>query len=98
MDAFMGRTKYDSFLGLEALHLRAWLPMNIRAFIAAVEYNYKVPDFVNASNNPRLKGVLEGLVESYMGERGWMGTHRCKLPFLCKDYTDQYGRQSVWLP
>ncbi|KAG4411688.1 hypothetical protein IFR04_015186 [Cadophora malorum] len=79
MDAFMGRTKYDSFLGLEALHLRAWLPMNIRAFIAAVEYNYKVPDFVNASNNPRLKGVLEGLVESYMGERGWMGTHRYKV-------------------
>ncbi|KAH7397490.1 hypothetical protein BKA64DRAFT_752995 [Cadophora sp. MPI-SDFR-AT-0126] len=79
MDAFMGRTKYDSFLGLEALHLRAWLPMNIRAFIAAVEYNYKVPEFVNASDNPRLKGVLEGLVESYMGERGWMGTHRYKV-------------------
>ncbi|KAH9208301.1 hypothetical protein DL95DRAFT_527505 [Leptodontidium sp. 2 PMI_412] len=79
MDAFMGRTKYDSFLGLEALHLRAWLPLNIRAFIAAVEYNYKVPEFVNASNNPRLKGVLEGLVESYMGERGWMGTHRYKV-------------------
>ncbi|KAH6675814.1 hypothetical protein B0J14DRAFT_509473 [Halenospora varia] len=79
MDAFMGRTKYDSFLGLEALHLRAWLPMNIRAFIAAVEYNYKVPEFVQASNNARLKGVLEGLVESYMGERGWMGTHRYKV-------------------
>lgn len=80
----MGRTKYDSFLGIEALHLRAWLPMNIRAFIAAIEYNYQVPAFVKASNNPRLKGVLEGLVESYMGERGWMGTHRCMhVLFMC---------------
>jgi hypothetical protein len=37
--------------------------MNIRAFIAAIEYNYQVPAFVKASNNPRLHGVLEGLVE-----------------------------------
>ncbi|ETN42751.1 uncharacterized protein HMPREF1541_01909 [Cyphellophora europaea CBS 101466] len=79
MDAFMGRTKYDTFLGKEALHLRAWLPMNIRAFIAAVEYHYQVATFVKESNDPRLMGVWEGLVESYLGERGWMGTHRYKV-------------------
>ena len=53
--------------------------MNIRAFIAAVEYHYQVPAFVKASGNPRLMGVLEGIVESYAGERGFMGTHRYKV-------------------
>jgi hypothetical protein len=79
MDAFIGRTKYDSFLGKEALHLRAWLPMNIRAFIAAVEYHYQVPAFVKECGDPRLMGVMEGILEGYLSERGWMGQHRCKL-------------------
>lgn len=79
MDAVIGRTKYDTFLGKEALHLRAWLPMNIRAFIAAVEYHYQIPTFVKESNDPRLMGVWDGIIESYLGERGWMGTHRYKV-------------------
>lgn len=78
MDAFLGRKKYDSFLGSEGLHLRAWLPSNLRAFIAAVEY-YRVPEFVRESGDPRLMGVLDGIVEAYTGERGFMGTHRYKV-------------------
>lgn len=79
MDAFIGRTKYTSFLGIEAIHLRRWLPLNIRAFITAVENHYRVPEFVKATDCPRLNGVLEGLIESYAGERGFMGTHRYKV-------------------
>ncbi|KAI9009567.1 hypothetical protein BC832DRAFT_538662 [Gaertneriomyces semiglobifer] len=79
MDVFLGRTKYDSFLGLESLHLRQWMPPAIRAFCAAIEQYYSVPDFVKASGDPRLVAVLEGLVESYTGERGFMGTHRYKV-------------------
>lgn len=79
MDAFIGRRKYDTFLGKEALHLRAWLPMNIRAFIAAIEYHYQVSTFVKDSGDPRLLGVWEGLIEAYLGERGWFGTHRYKV-------------------
>ncbi|PGH21294.1 hypothetical protein AJ80_03344 [Polytolypa hystricis UAMH7299] len=79
LDAFLGRKNYDSFLGAEALHLRAWLPLNIRAFIAAIEYHYQIPDYVKESRDPRLVGVLEGIVESYAGERGFMGTHRYKV-------------------
>jgi hypothetical protein len=67
MDAFIGRTKYTSFLGIEAVHLRRWLPLNIRAFITAVENHYKVPEFVKATGCPRLNGVLEGIIESYAG-------------------------------
>jgi len=78
MDAFLGRKKYTSFLGIEAVHLRRWLPMNIRAFIAAIENHYSIPEFVKGSGNPQLEGVLEGLIESYAGERGFMGTHRCR--------------------
>jgi sulfite reductase alpha subunit-like flavoprotein/predicted heme/steroid binding protein len=79
MDAFLGRKKYDSFLGKEGLHLRAWLPSNLRAFIAAIEYHYSIPEFVKQSGDPRLMGVLEGLVACYSGERGFMGTHRYKV-------------------
>ncbi|KAK5658019.1 hypothetical protein OQA88_2573 [Cercophora sp. LCS_1] len=79
MDAFLGRKKYDSFLGAEGLHLRAWLPSNLRAFIAAIEYHYRIPEFVKQSGDPRLMGVMDGIVEAYTGERGFMGTHRYKV-------------------
>ncbi|KAK4442883.1 alpha subunit of putative sulfite reductase [Podospora aff. communis PSN243] len=79
MDAFLGRRKYDSFLGKEGLHLRAWLPSNLRAFIAAIDYHYSIPEFVQKSGDPRLMGVLDGIVEAYTGERGFMGTHRYKV-------------------
>ncbi|KAJ1324944.1 sulfite reductase (NADPH) flavoprotein alpha-component [Microdochium nivale] len=79
MDAFLGRKKYASFLGAEAIHLRAWQPSNLRAFIAAVEYHYSVPEFVMKSGDPRLMGVLDGIVEAYTGERGFMGVHRYKV-------------------
>ncbi|KAM4057360.1 cytochrome b5-like heme/steroid binding domain-containing protein [Hirsutella rhossiliensis] len=79
MDAFLGRKKYTSFLGAEGVHLRAWLPSNLRAFIAAIEYHYRVPEFVEKSGDPRLIGVLDGIVEAYTGERGFMGVHRYKV-------------------
>ncbi|SPJ78128.1 related to nitric-oxide synthase, salivary gland [Fusarium torulosum] len=79
MDAFLGRKTHASFLGVEALHLRAWLPSNHRAFIAAIQYHYSIPEFVQRSGDPRLMGVLEGIVEAYAGERGFMGVHRYKV-------------------
>jgi hypothetical protein len=77
MDAFLGRQDYQTFLGLEALHLRSWLPLNIRAFITAIDQYYPIPDYVARSGDQRLQGVLSGIVESYAGEQGFMGTHRC---------------------
>ena len=71
--------RYTSFLGAEGVHLRAWLPSNLRAFIAAIEYHYRIPEFVQQSGDPRLMGVLDGIVEAYTGERGFMGTHRYKV-------------------
>jgi len=79
MDAFLGRKKYTSFLGAEGVHLRAWLPSNWRAFIAAIEYHYSIPDYVAQSGDSQLIGALDGIVEAYAGERGFMGTHRYKV-------------------
>ncbi|KAI0399431.1 cytochrome b5-like Heme/Steroid binding domain-containing protein [Xylaria palmicola] len=79
MDAFLGRKKYTSFLGAEGVHLRAWLPSNLRAFIASIEYHYRVPEFVEKTGDPRLIGVMDGIIEAYTGERGFMGVHRYKV-------------------
>ncbi|QRW21751.1 indoleamine 2,3-dioxygenase [Rhizoctonia solani] len=79
MDAFLGRTNFTSFLGVESIHLRAWMPLNIRAFLAAIEHSYSVPEYVRKSGDPRLMGVMDGIVEGYAGERGFMGTRRYKV-------------------
>ncbi|KAG8768914.1 hypothetical protein FRC12_005281 [Ceratobasidium sp. 428] len=79
MDAFLGRTNFTSFLGVESIHLRAWMPLNIRAFLAAIEHSYRVPEYVRNSGDERLIGVMNGIVEGYAGERGFMGTHRYKV-------------------
>ena len=73
------RIRYSSFLGAEGVHLRAWLPSNLRAFIASIEYHYRVPEFVERSGDPRLMGVMDGIIEAYTGERGFMGVHRYKV-------------------
>ena len=84
MDAFLGRTDFSSFLGRDSLHLRKWVPFNVRAFLAALERYYRVPDYVLNSGDPRLIGVLKGIVQSYTGERGFMGVHRCESNFKFK--------------
>ncbi|KAI3609884.1 sulfite reductase flavoprotein alpha-component [Moniliophthora roreri] len=79
MDTFLMRQNYKSFLGIESIHLRAWMPLNVRAFLAAIENHYPVVPYVKASGDPRLIGVLDAIVESYAGEKGFMGTHRYKV-------------------
>ncbi|KAL0577411.1 hypothetical protein V5O48_004576 [Marasmius crinis-equi] len=79
MDTFLMRKNFKSFLGAESIHLRAWMPLNIRAFLAAIENHYPVVPYIKASNDPRLVGVLDAIVESYAGEKGFMGTHRYKV-------------------
>jgi hypothetical protein len=92
MDAFLGRTQYSSYLGTDALNLRKWLPFNVRAFVISIDRYYNVPDYVLNSRDQRLIGVLSGIVESYSGERGFMGNHRCTLLFLPKLTIDKvYG-------
>lgn len=69
---FLQRTNYKSFLGIESIHLRAWMPLNVRAFVAALENHYPVVPYIKKSGDPRLIGVLDAIVESYAGEKGFM--------------------------
>jgi len=98
MDAFLGRVKYGSFLGTEACHVRSFQPTNIRAFLAAVEYHYQIPAYVKASGDPCLIGVLQGIVESYAGERGFLGTHRCKSNQPTGDLLSTFNSEIHHLP
>jgi hypothetical protein len=59
------------------------MPLNIRAFFAAIETYYPVVPYIQASGDPRLIGVLDAIVESYAGEKGFMGTHRYKGVLSC---------------
>ena len=91
MDAFLGRTEYSSFLGADAINLRKWLPFNIRAFVVSLERYYNVREYIMKSTDSCLIGVFRGLVESYAGERGFMGAHRCSS-FCCRLTEDKvYG-------
>lgn len=93
LDAFLGRTKFDSALGVEALHLRKWFPPNWRKLISALgestlsvrAYAMKVESQRRAADAsgqhcalPPLRRIYEQTLEAYAGERGWMGTHRFK--------------------
>ncbi|THU86919.1 hypothetical protein K435DRAFT_867765 [Dendrothele bispora CBS 962.96] len=81
MDTFLQRTSFTSFLGVESKHLRAWMPLNIRAFLAAIESEFDVVGYIRRGGrrDERLVGVLDAIVESYVGEKGFMGTHRYKV-------------------
>lgn len=48
------------------------MPLNIRAFLAAIENHYPIVPYVQASGDPKLIGVLNAIVESYAGEKGFM--------------------------
>ncbi|KAK1991961.1 hypothetical protein LX36DRAFT_753284 [Colletotrichum falcatum] len=59
------------------------------AFIAAISYHYSVPEFVRQSGDPRVMGVLYGIVEAYTGERGFMGVHSYKV-FGISEFSPEY--------
>lgn len=48
------------------------MPLNVRAFVAALENHYPVVPYIQASGDERLIGVLDAIVESYAGEKGFM--------------------------
>ena len=91
LDEWFGRTRYDTPLGVEAKHLRSWYPPNWRDFIKAIgspphsvrDYAYRVEkrrrEEGDSSSLPPLLSLYRSLLESYAGERGWLGTHRYKV-------------------
>jgi sulfite reductase (NADPH) flavoprotein alpha-component len=78
LDVFLGRNDYSSVLGVEALHLRDWMPPIHKRFLNALG-EISVGEYCKASESPELRGLFRGILESYAGERGFLGTHRYKV-------------------
>ena len=90
LDEWFGRKTYSSALGVEAKHLRSWYPSNWQDFIQAIghpafsirQYAYRIEKQRRANENstlPPLLSLYRSLLESYAGERGWLGTHCYKV-------------------
>lgn len=78
MDCFIGRKLYDSVLGKEALHLRANLPPVQQEFFTALS-EISVASYIAKGEDLCLQGLWRSIIESYAGERGFLGTHRYKV-------------------
>jgi ferredoxin-NADP reductase/cytochrome b involved in lipid metabolism len=78
LDAFLGRRRFDSFLGRELLHLQTWFPPHHREFLAAVD-EVSVRDYVSARGDRSLAGLLSTVLDAYAGPRGYLGVHRLKV-------------------
>ena len=78
LDVFLGRASYDSTMGKEMLHLRAWFPPSWRLWLDALG-KVSVGDFVAKSRNGQLKANWHSLFQSYAGRDGLLGVHRLKV-------------------
>ncbi|MEO8180909.1 MAG: cytochrome b5 domain-containing protein [Deltaproteobacteria bacterium] len=78
LDVFLGRKRFDTFLGREIHALRASYPPLWRKFIAAL-HEVSVPDYVARKQKPALTGLLHDVVDAYSGSGGFLGRHRMKV-------------------
>lgn len=78
LDAFIGRSKYDSVVGQhEAHNIQVGFSPNYAAFLDAVR-EISVSEFVVRAGTPALRGLWQTLLETYAGKHGFLGVHRLK--------------------
>jgi ferredoxin-NADP reductase len=78
VDAFLGRSHFDTHLGREAVHLLEWYPPNVRRFVEAAGA-VSIRDHVARTGDRGLQGLLQSVVDAYAGDRGYLGVHRRKV-------------------
>ncbi|MEY2934181.1 MAG: hypothetical protein RL033_4930, partial [Pseudomonadota bacterium] len=78
LDVFLGRKRFDTFLGREIHALRATYPPLWRRFIAAL-HEVSVADYVARKQQPALSGLLHDVIDAYSGAGGFLGRHRMKV-------------------
>jgi sulfite reductase alpha subunit-like flavoprotein len=78
VDVFLSRNDYQSRLGRDSIFLRKWMPHFQRQFYQAIE-KISVREYVEKRPNPELKEAFYELVQSYMGDKGFLGAHRLKV-------------------
>jgi len=77
MDAFLCRSKHETALGTEAKHLANVFPQHWQQFIHAVG-QFSVREEINRSGSNQLKGLFDAVLESFAGDKGFLGAHRRK--------------------
>ena len=79
LDCFFGRIDYACGLGKETIQIREHAPLAHRKFFDALSTISVGRYCYESKNDPQLRGIYDGLLESYAGERGFLGTHRYKV-------------------
>ncbi|MGC4087211.1 MAG: cytochrome b5 domain-containing protein [Polyangiaceae bacterium] len=77
LDAFVGRSRHESLLGIEIRGLRSMYPPLWREFLLAIE-RAPVLDYVERSA-PSVRAAFAALLEAYSGSGGFLGRHRRKV-------------------
>ena len=78
VDTFLGRTRFESPLGDEALKNRAWFAPNCRRFLDAIDA-VSVRSYVQQAGDRELAGLFQSVLDAYAGDRGYLGVHRRKV-------------------
>lgn len=78
LDVFLGRKRFDTFLGHEIHALRGSYPPLWRRFVAAL-HEVSVRDYVVRKDKPALSGLMHEVFDAYSGQNGFLGRHRTKV-------------------
>ena len=76
LDVFIGRRNYRSRVGTESLALKTRVLATLRSFMAAVG-ELSIRDAMSDASST-VRGLWNGLIDAYCGERGFLGVHRRK--------------------
>jgi sulfite reductase alpha subunit-like flavoprotein/cytochrome b involved in lipid metabolism len=77
LDAFLERRDYGSVVGQQSVYLAGFFPRHWQELVAALR-EVSVRQYVEDTRNSTLRGIYNAMLDSYVGDRGWMGLHRIK--------------------
>ena len=78
LDIAIGRSKYETKLGKDALEVRKLYPRDILSFFEALSAS-NISDYVEEMNCLSLKSAFEDFMNSYAGPDGFFAVHRKKI-------------------
>ena len=77
LDAFLERQDYGSVVGQQSIYLAGFFPRHWQELVAALR-EVSVRKYIEDTGNRPLRGIYNAMLDSYVGDRGWMGLHRIK--------------------
>lgn len=77
LDAFLERKDYGSLVGQQSVYLAGFFPRHWQELVAALR-EVSVRQYVEDTRSVALRGSYNAVLDAYLGDRGWMGSHRIK--------------------